>query len=173
VSLQRDLQAERDMHLQTSEELKDVSRKLRIASAKLRKPDPPPRPAKKFGVASAAPYALEQALPPEIPKPKNNKAFFLPALRSMPQSPPKEDRLAAEAEAAAARLASSAQGPGLTRKSKSMSRIDAISKLDSQGMNTWHVRRAEKVARLQDMQAFGGSMWGSFFDWQEESIGVD
>merc|ERR1719436_1747236 len=123
--------------------MRDLERQLRIAkasAAKVAKPSPRPKP--RFGVASGAPYAKEQAIPPKVPSPKHSKGMFLPALRALPPAPPREDRLAAEAEAAAARQAclSSSQSQTGSRQSRSQSRVDAISKLDSAGMNTWHVR---------------------------------
>mmetsp|Transcript_55971 Transcript_55971/g.142376 ORF Transcript_55971/g.142376 Transcript_55971/m.142376 type:complete len:567 (-) Transcript_55971:121-1821(-) len=168
--LRAQLQQEMVDHESTTGKVKDLERQLRILQAKQRKHSPPPRPPKKFGIASAAPYAKEQPLPPKVPTPKNNKAFFLPSLRSLPQAPPKETRQRAEAEAAAVRTASMAASgaPQLSRQSKSQARIEAITKLDQMGMNTWHVRRAEKVARLQDLQSFSSGMWDSFFDWRHE-----
>jgi len=167
--LREQLHQEVEEHQSTTGKVKDLERQLRILQAKQRKHSPQPRPPKKFGIASAAPYAKEQPLPPKVPEPKNNKAFFLPALRSLPQAPPKEERQKAEAEAAVARQASmSGSGPPMSRQSKSQGRIEAIAKLDQMGMNTWQVRRAEKVARLQDLHAFSSGMWDSFFDWQAE-----
>mmetsp|Transcript_19348 Transcript_19348/g.41554 ORF Transcript_19348/g.41554 Transcript_19348/m.41554 type:complete len:992 (+) Transcript_19348:52-3027(+) len=174
--LERELEREREQHYEAVEQLKDVARRLRIATAKLKNPEPPKRPEKRYGVSNAAPYSESQRLPPEVPK-RNQKAVVLPAVRSLPQMTPEQQqdqRHQAEMEAAAARKACMAASQrGLDRKSKSMTRIEAIAKLDSLGMNTWQVRKAEKVARLKDVRAFGESMWGSFWDWKEEANLMD
>jgi len=163
--LREELELEIAERGRTEDRVKDLERQLRIARAAAKR-KPSPRP-KRFGVASLAPYAKEQELPPKVPSPKNSKGVWLPALRALPPQPAKEDRLAAQAEAAAARQAClSVDSQTLSRKSRSTSRLDAISKLESEGMSTWHVRRAEKVARLQELDAFSTGMWDSFFDWQ-------
>jgi len=169
MRLREELRTEVAERHKQEERMKELERQLRLAKAQAKRRPSPPKKPKRFGIASGAPYSKEQELPPKVPTPKHNKAFVLPSLRQLPPAPTKEERqLAAEAEALAARQAAAAvsSDPALSRHTRSMSRLDAIAKLDKVGLSTWEVRRAEKVARLQELDAFSVSMWDSFFDWQ-------
>jgi len=123
----------------------------------------------RFGVSKGAPYKVVPTPPPLPSSPKRTQALMLPALRTIPHEPntrrateEKETRASADVDMQRAR------DKEMTRAQRSEARIEAVKKLETAGMNTWKERKAEKVARLNDLTVFRDSMWGSFFEWHDD-----
>jgi len=93
----------------------------------------------------------------------------LPSLRTFPKVN-NDNRHKEEQETAAEAQANieASKNVAISRAERSQQRQQAIQKLERKGMNTWHERRAEKVASLQDLAVFRDSMWDSFFHWHDD-----
>jgi len=158
TKLQDELTLERAERERMSERVKDLERKLRIAANKPR-----------LGITKSTPYKAAPLPPPPPASPKNHRGLLLPALRTIPHSPSPQRWLDEQAVAASAQAdMENSRSPEASRADRSKSRVEAIKKLENKGLNNWKERRAEKVARLQDLTVFRDSMWGSFFEWHED-----
>jgi len=157
AKLQTELDGERLERDRMSERVKELERKLRNSASKPR-----------LGITKPSPYK-PVPLPPPPPSPKQIRTLHLPALRTIPHSPSPQRWLDEQSVAASAQAdMEHSRSPEASRADKSKSRVEAIKKLESKGLNNWKERRAEKVARLQDLTVFRDSMWSSFFEWHED-----
>jgi len=183
------LALEIDLHMQTVDHVKELERKLRIANAAMKLP-PGRRMPKRFGVSDARAYAVAPPAPERIPSPRRSKkagGVYLPSIKPFPAQK-SEERPQEKLEAIADKARAAALSPQQSRSTgfskqealvpavksamrheRSQTRLEAISMLDSRGMNTWDVRKAEKVARFQDLNVFSESMWSSFHKWQDDA----
>lgn len=165
--LQYELNAERLERERMADKVQELEKKLQRSSS---------QPAAKkqfFGTKQVSCYKVPPVPPPPPSSPKRTMALHLPALRTIPHSPnitravdEQNTRAAADAHLEKAR------NPEASRADRSRARTEAIGKLDNQGMSSWKERKAEKVARLNDLTVFRESMWGSFFEWHEDYGGT-
>jgi len=155
--LQAQLSQEIASHQETFERMKELERKLRNSS----------RTKKQFGVTNPAPYASPPVAVQNSCSPKR-RGVALPPLRCASAPKREQDNNAAAAAIEARAALNPVRMAALSRSDKSRCRVEAISLLQKQGLNTWHARRAEKVSKFQDLAMFGESMWDSFFEWQED-----
>jgi len=129
-------------------------------------------PPKRFGVSTAKPYRGRPLPQTRQQSPTHmrrvGRKICLPALRTLPQAPPQPPQGADEVADVATALDAQRMAT-LTQVGQSRARTEAINKLDSKGLDTWQIRKAEKVSKLQELNTFGESMWDSFFDWQEDA----
>lgn len=160
-ALKSRLRDELHMHHQTRVHAEELERKLKLANAKITQ-GPTVKRESRFGITNPRPYAGK---PMPIPR-KANRGVYLPALKPLKPSSPKRDAGDAVLPAVQSLLEESRMNT-LSRSEQSRSRVDAFGRLGHVGMSTWNVRRAEKVSRFQDMNAFSESVWGSFYDWNE------
>lgn len=166
-ALKSRLRDELHMHQQTRVHAEELERKLKLANAKITQ-GPTVKRESRFGITNPRPYA---GMPMPIPR-KNNRGVYLPALKPLKPSSPKRDAGDAVLPAVQSLLEESRMST-LSRSEQSRSRADAFSRLGHVGMSTWNVRRAEKVSRFQDMNAFSESVWGSFYDWNQTYKSAD
>lgn len=158
TKLQDELSHERSERERMSDRVKDLERKLRNAANKPR-----------LGITKNTPYKAVPLPPPPPVSPKQTRGLQLPALRTIPHTPSPQRWLDEQVVAASAQADMDiSRSPEAARADKSKSRVEAIKKLESKGLNNWKERKAEKVARLQDLTVFRDSMWGSFFEWHED-----
>jgi hypothetical protein len=163
LKLQDELAAERLQRAEMSERVKDLENKLKESASQ------PVFAKERFGVTKPSPYRGAPVPPPPASSPKRTRGLQLPALRTVPHSPSPQrwlDEQAAAAEAEAEIQV--ANNRELSRADRARARVEAVQKLESQGLNNWKERKALKVARLKDVTVFRDSMWGSFFDWHED-----
>jgi hypothetical protein len=162
AKLQDELAQERLQREQVSQRVKQLEGEL---DKKLQRSASQPA---RFGVSKGAPYK-GAPFPPPPSSPTKSRSVCLPALRTIPSAPSPQrslDQKAAQADADS--LMELSRNKELSRAERSKARIEAVKRLDGQGMNTWKYRTAEKVARLNDLTVFRDSMWESFYEWHED-----
>jgi len=145
------------------ERVKDLETKLRRSSPKISGKN-------RFGITKPNPYKSVPVPPPALRTPQRTRGLQLPSLRTIPNlgSPPPRVFQEQAAETAAHGDMEIARDPDMSRAERSAARIRAIRQLEGAGLNSWKERKAEKVARLNDLTIFRDSMWGSFREWNEE-----
>jgi hypothetical protein len=166
--LQQELSAERVERERMSNRVQDLERKLKRSASQ---PTTNKDAGKEqfFGVKKVSCYKQAPVPPPPPSSPKRTKAFMLPALRTIPYSPDTKRVQEEQATRAAADInMERARDKELSRAERSKARIEAVGQLEKKGMSSWKERKAEKVARLNDLTVFRESMWGSFFEWHED-----
>lgn len=165
-ALIEELRLEKQKHATTKGQAQDLARQLRIANAKLSSP-PRAKKSNRFGITDATPYAaIPSSLSSSSMEKKEIRGVYLPVLRPLPPRSPRRDPGDAVMPVVQAILEES-RVTSLSRADQSRSRVEAYSRLSSAGLSTWDVRRAEKVARLQDMQCFTESLWDNFYEWNQ------
>jgi len=116
---------------------------------------------------SASPFRGPPVPPPQLRE--RTRGIQLPALRTIPYAPNTKKAMENKAvQSAASSMMEMSRNKELSRQERSRNRIEAIAKLENQGLSNWKERKAEKVARLHDLTVFREGMWGSFFEWHEE-----
>eukprot|EP00929_Paragymnodinium_shiwhaense_P051652 TRINITY_DN25953_c1_g4_i1.p1 TRINITY_DN25953_c1_g4~~TRINITY_DN25953_c1_g4_i1.p1 ORF type:complete len:1331 (+),score=483.68 TRINITY_DN25953_c1_g4_i1:98-4090(+) len=174
--LQDELKKEKENHKRTALKLANIEKQLRQAVITIDRQAKLDGGKKRFGVTGGTVYTN----PPPMraaPSPKSRQGMHLPALRSLPPLDAGRPNSRAREESMAARevdaiLDQTRQQP-MTRAERSAARIEAIKKLDAVAMNTWDLRQSEKVSKLRAVHSFSNAMWGSFWDWQDETGVVD
>jgi len=164
AKLQDELSSERLAREHMSQRVKSLEDEL---EQKIQRSASQPLAKGRFGISRSNPYRVAPFPPP--PSSPKQRGVHLPALRTLPQAPSpqrfKDEQSALEAAEASMEKSRNKE---ISRAERSKARVEAIKRLESQGMVTWKERKAEKVAKLNDLTIFRESMWGSFFNWHEE-----
>jgi len=159
--LQDELAGERLERERMSDKVKDLERKLQRSASQ-------PEVRKPTG-GKLAPYRGSPVPPPQPSSPNRTRGLHLPSLRTIPHSPSPQRWMDEQAtQAVADSNMDRGRDKEVSRAERSKARVEAIGQLEGRGMNNWKERKAEKVARLNDLTVFRESMWGSFFEWHED-----
>lgn len=157
------------------------------------------KPSKRFGITSSAPAyrappgEMQRVVSPDD-RARGRRAVPLPCARSLAQvrsrvnqqralsQPPADTTVAVTEEAdeehtlssnslsaSQGRLPKAVRSLAARRERESQVRMAAIKKLERRGRDTWDIRGKEKVARMQDLDAFTDGMWEAFADWQRSA----
>jgi hypothetical protein len=160
--LQEELDSERLERERMSKRVKELEVKLERSMERSAS-----QPASK-STGKGGPYKGAPVPPPPPSPPK--RSLHLPPLKTLPSPKPSQERQLERqaAQAAAAASMEMARSQENSRAERSKARVEAIGRLQQQGMNNWQERKAEKVSRLHDLTVFRESMWNSFHQWHED-----
>jgi hypothetical protein len=188
--LKQDILFEEKQHRKTRNRLEELEAQLNKMQASL----PRALPRKRFGVAGGNPYRVTLPLP-VVPVAAKSHGVVLPALKGKPvprdaarprttpgadssHAVPGVDRSASAPVRSVEELRAAAdQGDpeallALSRAERYRARLELIARRSgaSTFQAAWELRRAGKVEKLLEVNAFGDSMWDSFLDWKERGV---